>query len=427
MGFFLCNLLRIGRNYYVEDSNARRVEAADPSRPDIRSYNLLFFNRQSDYDNYRDFPACGPFEVQKGAETFLNQQCTNRIYRPYDFGVYSDTNTLLMVAECTWPDIACNMTYVVVQQCWVTNTDNTAIPGLVLCVLAIGSIAALFIWRRVQKEPIEFDVGIVLVLLTAMTLLCVLFWALVIVDNGLTQQSLELSNQIQTVIFFTDKIILALSNIVLLVLLFQLATAVHVTRSPLVKKACLAFGIAYIVFFVATMVPYMSLVTFAPSNGWVHYFFRVFFGGSLFVGLLLAVTLLVYGIKLVHKSSDGTGESAAAVRRMVVLLAVLVAVFLARVVVATVLILQYQFEDNDLSWVVFNVAAVKFRDQSMGSLYYVFVVIIPDAVPCFAIVFLLFLSSESRRKAKASASAVAVPLLERYGSDDANIPVRYSI
>ncbi len=119
-----------------------------------------------------------------------------------------------MVVECVRPDKACNITYAVVQQCWVANTNNTAVPGVVLCALAVAACIVLFVLRTCQKITLEFDVAIVLGLLTVMAGLCLVFWILVIVDNTTVQATLELPTRMQWGMFWLDKIILTIANLI---------------------------------------------------------------------------------------------------------------------------------------------------------------------------------------------------------------------
>ncbi len=409
----------------MEDSTARLDEATDPSKPDLRTFNLLIFTSREEADTYKT-NCPGPFSILNGTEHLLNAQCLNYLFRSDNYGVYSKTDTIVMMAECTRPDKACNMSYAVVQQCWTTNTNGTAIPGLIIGLMAFSATAWLFFWRRWKKTALQFDVGVLLLLLTITTALVVVYWALVIVDNTTDMVTQLLSVRIQWTLFWLDKMVLALANITLLLLLFQWAVAIHDAQEKVLKVVFISFGVALVLFLLGTMVPYTMLTNLSRATRWTHVMLQVFLGISYALNLFLTTALLVYGIWLVRlQQRSKLSSEVDAVRRLVVLLSALMVVSLGRVAVATTVFALFLSNANTLLWLVYNQVSFKFQSETVAVLYNVFVLILPFSVPCFAVVFILFLSTYRAQ----APNAIAVPLMECYSSEDGNtnIPARYFI
>ncbi len=199
---------------------------------------------------------------------------------------------------------------------------------------------------------------------------------------------------------------------------------INSNSAKVIKDICIIAGCAIVVFLLVSSVPYSVFTSVAESSRWTRSFFHAFTAGAYLVNLILAVILSIYGVWLVRSSSShggGAGKLAsAAAIRLYVLLAVLVLVALARIIVAVTALLLFAVEDNHLLWVQYNLVTIKFQSESVAVLYYVVVILLPDSIPCFAVVFILLPSKFERA---GSVESVAVPLLE----DSSKVPANYVI
>ncbi len=317
-----CELRRKGRGYNggvckrggtpaIRFQVSNDIGMADPN------VNVFLFNSLAERENWRQCRTFDPYM------SFMSRSCIE------PRTVISNTPDLYLVISCLDPN-GCSLNFGLQYSCTFRNTGAPAlgVAGMTLCSMSMFTGVALFVFVIfVRKMPrvllmAFWEITMPLALLTANSTLNAIFWLFFYLDASYDEVDWTFAQDVYyPACWWIDKLSLLLAVVTLVHVLYPFVISFHDERHHRrirFGQVLLLAGLG-IIWVVTTAVAWSrvglpSLASAAPVTAFYVLFFLAH--------LSLCVSLLVYGILLIRKSSKR--ELRGAVLRLVLFVGVLI-------------------------------------------------------------------------------------------------------